>query len=172
MNIPSGWSGISIWIDPIDGDPEVMFADVINDVIILQSQSGIFWPEGNINTIENWNLFEGYSIKVANEITLTVEGAVYNTPILSLTSGWNLIPVLSSCEVDVASLFQGLNVVIVKEVAGGKIYWPEFDINTIGSLLPGETYFVLMSDDADVTFPTCAPDASPAKPMIVPDMIE
>ncbi|NCA84017.1 MAG: hypothetical protein EOM83_00405 [Clostridia bacterium] len=39
--------------------------------------------------------------------------------------GWNILPVLRSCEVDVENLFLEFeNLQIVKQVAGTGIYWP------------------------------------------------
>lgn len=168
--VPMGWSGISSWVEPEDGDPQVMFTNVINDLIILQSQVGVFWPGQNVNTIGNWNMLDGYSIKVSNEITLTVAGSRSNTSTLQLSAGWNLIPVLSSCNVDVDALFNGKDVVIVKEVAGSQIYWPDLNINNLVSLLPGKAYFVLMNSLEEINFPGCTKAASFGSPTSILDV--
>jgi len=153
--IPSGWSGISSWVEPVNGNPEVIFTDILNDLIILQSSTGMFWPGQNVNTIGVWNILDGYSIKVSNEISLTIPGARSNTNTLQLSTGWNLIPVLSSCSVDVETMFQSSDVVILKEVAGWNIYWPAFGINSLGVVEPGKAYFVLMEVEDEITYPDC-----------------
>jgi hypothetical protein len=153
--IPSGWSGLSTFVNPINPAMEVIFSDVVSDLIILQSLKGIYWPGQNINTIGDWNVEEGYAIKVANQVTLSIAGSrSVNSP-LPLSQGWNLIPVLSECEADVAALFEGKGVIVVKEVAGWQLYWPQFGINTLQKLQPGKAYFVLMSQPASVLFPGC-----------------
>jgi hypothetical protein len=136
---------------------EDIFEEVVNDLIILQSLTEVYWPGENINTIGNWNIHDGYAIKVANQISLTILGTTSTSRTLQLSQGWNLIPVLSECDANVASLFAGTGVVIVKEVAGWQIYWPAFNINTIGNLHSGKAYFVFMDAPASVTYPTCLP---------------
>jgi hypothetical protein len=136
---------------------EDIFEEVVNDLIILQSFTEVYWPGENINTIGNWNIHDGYAIKVANQITLTIMGTTSTSRTLQLSQGWNLIPVLSECEADVEALFANKGVVVVKEVAGWQIYWPTFNINTIGNLLSGKAYFVFMDAPATVTYPACLP---------------
>jgi len=60
--------------------------------------------------------------------------------------------VLSECAVDVEALFAGKDMVIVKEVAGWNLYWPEYGINTLGAMLPGKAYFVLMGSAGEIVF--------------------
>jgi hypothetical protein len=57
--------------------------------------------------------------------------------------------------VDVVALFEGKDVIIVKEVAGWNLYWPEFGINSLGALSPGKAYFVLMASNGNIEFPAC-----------------
>nr|NQU91317.1 T9SS type A sorting domain-containing protein [Bacteroidota bacterium] len=155
--IPAGWSGISSFIIPTAGNLESMFNPILSDLVILQNTNGMFWPGQNVNTLGNWNTHEGYQIKVANAIELTISGSREDNLTLQLAEGWNLIPVLSECEADVAELFIGTEVTIVKEVAGNGIYWPEFGINSLQVLEPGKAYFVLMSGEEGITFPECTP---------------
>ncbi len=138
--IPAGWSGVSTFVDPLTPAMEDIFEEVVNDLIILQSLTEVYWPGENINTIGNWNTHDGYAIKVANQISLTILGTTSTSRTLQLSQGWNLIPVLSECE-----------------VAGWQIYWPAFNINTIGNLHSGKAYFVFMDAPATVTYPACFP---------------
>jgi hypothetical protein len=149
-----------------------MFNKVMDDLIILQSQTGFFWPGENVNTLGAWNTLDGYSIKVANEVSLTIGGSRTNISTLQLSSGWNLIPVLSACDVDVETLFDGKDVVIVKEVAGSQIYWPDLGINNLISLMPGKAYFVLLNSVDEIIFPDCTKAASFGKPTSINDIRE
>jgi len=155
ISLPQGWSGLSSYLSPSTDNIEPLFQPILSDLIILQNTSGIYWPGQNINTLGAWNTHEGYQIKVANAVDLTISGLRENNKTLQLATGWNLIPVLSECEVDVAVLFAGKDVVIVKEVAGWNIYWPEFGINSLGALEPGKAYFVLMGSAGNIEFPVC-----------------
>nr|NQU92004.1 right-handed parallel beta-helix repeat-containing protein [Bacteroidota bacterium] len=155
--LSKGWSGISSHLSPQDTDVEFMFSPIITDLIILQNDAGFYWPDQNINTLVNWNTHDGYQIKVANTVELTIAGIRENNLTLQLAEGWNLIPVLSECAVDVEDLFNGTNVTIIKEVAGWGVYWPAFGINTLELLKPGKAYFVMMESEGEITFPECTP---------------
>ena len=97
---------------------------------------------------------------MANAVELSISGSKINNKTLQLLPGWNLIPVLSECPADVAVLFEGQNLVIIKEVAGWNMYWPEFGIHTLNALEPGKAYFVLMNAGDSITFPDCQPGTS------------
>mgnify|MGYP001420711826 FL=1 len=153
--IPAGWSGISTFVEPANPAMDNIFNDVIDDLIILQSMTGVYWPGENLNTIENWDIHDGYAIKVANQVELTITGTRLSDRTLQLSEGWNLIPVMNECKTNVAELFAGKGVTVVKEVAGWQLFWPQYGINTLQNLQPGAAYFVLMSNAATVTFPGC-----------------
>jgi len=155
LTIPAGWSGLSTFVNPLDPAMEEVFRNVTGDLVILQSLTGLYWPEQSVNTIGNLSVEAGYTIKVVNQINLTITGLRTSNSELSLSQGWNLIPVLSQCEADVEALFDGTGVVVVKEAAGWQLYWPQYGINTLGSLQPGKAYYVLMSQPASVIFPDC-----------------
>lgn len=150
--ITEGWSGISTYVDPIDPDVETMFQPVIDELIILQDDVAAYWPGENMNTIGNWNTFDGYKIKVAGEVSLTVTGNLLENASIELDQGWNLIPVLSQSALDVVSLFDGIDIALVKQVAGTGIYWPQFGINTLEAIQPGKSYFVYANNPATLDF--------------------
>jgi len=153
--IPEGWSGISTYLDPLKPAMDSVFKAVLNELVILQTMTAVYWPGENLNTIGNWNIHDGYAIKMTNADTLTIAGTRLTDRSLSLSEGWNLIPVLQECETDVVALFEGKGAIVVKEVAGWQLWWPEYGINTLGSLQPGKAYFVLMSQPASLIFPGC-----------------
>jgi hypothetical protein len=155
IQLAQGWSGISSYINPEIDNVESMFQGVLDELIILQNNSGMFWPGQNVNTLGTWNTHEGYKIKVADTVELTISGSRETNKTLQLSAGWNLIPVLSECAVDVEALFAGEDLVMVKEVAGWNLYWPEYGINTLGGLLLGKAYFVLMGNEGEIVFPEC-----------------
>ena len=157
MVIAAGWSGISSWVDPFDTQLETLFAPIMDELIILQTMQDSWWPAQNMNTIGAYNSQQGYKIKVTGEVEITIPGTLPESPAITLNPGWNLIPVLSSCNVDVASLFAGTDVVMVKEVAGWKLYWPDLNINNLIELQTGKSYYIFMDNAATVSFPECDP---------------
>jgi len=157
INIPAGWSGLSSCLIPENTNINAMFQEIMDDVVMLQNMDGVFYPDMGINTIGQWDNQEGYKIKVANDITLNVSGWTDPLNEIELSIGWNLIPVLSECDVQVDKLFSDAPnaIVLVKEVAGHKLYWPSMNINTLGMLKPGKAYFVRVTENVTVGFPDC-----------------
>jgi hypothetical protein len=157
LNIPAGWSGVSSYIDPMNKGVEGIFTPYESDLVILASLSQFYYPDGNVNTIGNWDYHSGYQIKAENEFNVTLTGTRIPNQSVDLAEGWNLIPVLSSCEVPVENVFGAFAPLeIVKQVAGPYLYWPEYNINTLESLVPGKAYFVASSDAGTVSYPACA----------------
>jgi len=155
INIPQGWSSISGYILPEDTDIETLFQAAIEQLIIVQNLQGIYYPDIQVNTLENWDATSGYMVKFSGPATFELEGDIIADKTLNLASGWNLIPVISTCPVDVVELFDEVDLAIVKEVAGLNVYWPEMNVATLLDLLPGSAYFVYLNSPGVITFPEC-----------------
>lgn len=156
LNIPSGWSGISTYLNLTDTGFETIF-EPYQSLIILSSMSGIYYPSQSINTLGDWDYFSGYQVKAENTFTLNLAGYSFGDAVLDVDQGWNLMPVLSHCAVSIEDLFQGQeSVIIAKEVAGSNLYWPAYGINTLGEFLPGKSYYVAFETAETITFPQCS----------------
>jgi hypothetical protein len=155
IEIGSGWAGLSSYIIPDYPTMETILEPISEKLIILHSMDGIYWPGENLNTISNWDELDGYYLKVTENIILPLIGKFPDDKNLLIQDGWSIIPVRSPCEVNIAELFIGSNLEIVKEVAGYNLYWPDYGINTLGALEPGKAYFVLMNEETEITFPEC-----------------
>ncbi|OQX82230.1 MAG: hypothetical protein B6D64_00925 [Bacteroidetes bacterium 4484_276] len=164
LNIPVGWSGVSTYLDLQNKGVESIFDPYQNDLIIMASMTDFYYPAQQVNTIGNWDYNTGYQIKAENGFELSLSGSKIANPVVEIYSpGWGLLPVLTSCEVPVADvLFDGSEQLqLVKQVAGPLVFWPEYGINTLQTLLPGKAYFVISPDVGVVTFPECS-KSSPA----------
>lgn len=157
ITIPSGWSGLSSYLVPADPALETIFGEVMDQVVIVQNPAGIFWPDQSINTLGNWDSFSGYTIKTLSDLTLSIDGEPAAPRAIQLHAGWNLMPVLSPCPVSVDELFDAFpgELVIVKEIAGSGVYWPAQGISTLPALLPGRSYFVLLTSNVFLEFEPC-----------------
>lgn len=156
LGMESGWSGVSTWMEPDFANIESIMSPVIDDLVVMYNLTeGIYSPENNINTINNWNYKSGYIIKLNNGASLNICGAEPENKEINLMAGWNVIPVLNKQNVPVESVFDplGPNLVIVKEIAGYQVYYPEFSINSLSTLEPGKAYFVKVLESCTITFP-------------------
>ncbi|MBE0638312.1 MAG: PKD domain-containing protein [Bacteroidales bacterium] len=158
ISIEPGWSGISTYIQPVFPSIEAIFAPVADQLIFAVNEQGMYWPALNINTIGFWDTSKGLIINMLSSDSLTMEGYQLVEGQLPLFSGWNLFPIVSSCDQPVELLqdIMGLNFEVIKTADGVNVYWPEIGVNTLGTLKPGKSYMMLISQDTLFTFPSCS----------------
>jgi len=157
ISLPAGWSSLSSYLNPIDTDLDDFFAEVSDELIILITGSVMYYPDQGINTILSFNPKAGYSIKMAEAATLTIPGYFQTDKTIELPVGWSYLPVLSNCHVSIQALFGGnlSQVVMIKEIAGSNVFWPDMNISTLENLSPGRAYMINMSTSLTITFPAC-----------------
>lgn len=161
INLPEGWSMWSTYIIP----PNPNMVTVLNEitqpfnplyVVIVKNGAGmIYWPQYNINNIGNVQINQGYQIKVATpaqtgtSFHVTGIQIVPETTPISIPTGWNIISYLRSVPGNIATIMAPIAppysptgcVAIMKNYAGN-IFWPVYNLNTIGNMIPGQGYQV------------------------------
>lgn len=156
ITIPAGWSGISGYIEPFDADIENVMAPAMQELVIIYNFDGeMLFPDQEINTLAAWERASGYVIKTTEPTQITLCGLDPENKTIQLNEGWNLVPVLSDTDVPIVDLFAPVidDLIVVKEVAGFRLFFPEFGISSLEYLEPGKAYFIMLSADAVVTFP-------------------
>lgn len=153
----AGWTGLSTYVIPDDPDLESIFSARTDKIDMLYNFDGKYVPSAGINTLGEWDPWSGYIAKFNDVISFSFSGQLNLNREVTLDIGWNLMPILAPCDVDVDSIFAALDVVLVKQVAGYRLYWPDMSINTLQTLSPGKAYFVLMNSPGTITFPDCMP---------------
>lgn len=146
LNMSSGWSLISTYIQPENLDLTLVFSSIESSVIIIKNNFGdAYLPEWNFNGIGDMIMGQGYQLKLNQEEELIIVGEKLLpelTPI-ELDSGWNLIAYLRESPANVSSIFQTMpdndNLIIVKDTYGNA-YLPDWDFNGIGDMIPGHGY--------------------------------
>jgi len=153
--MPLGWSGWSSYINTMGASFENVVAPVVNDMVITQHFTEMFWPQCGINTMGNFTNDHGYVSKMSAEATLSLEGMIAD-PTIALNAGWNLFPILVDCNLIAAEVFGGITGFIIGyEVAGNGVYYPAGNIVTLATLVPGNAYWVMVSGATNYTFPEC-----------------
>jgi len=156
IELNSGWNSLSGYINPSNPGLDCLLVDIAEQAIIMVDLNGNYFLSGNLsNNLVDWNISEGYYLKANQRCELVVYGDELPDKTVQLSEGWNLLPVLSECEVSVEELFAGINVQIVVSGIGTSIFWPEYGINSLEYLFPGNAYKVMMSNADSVTFPDC-----------------
>ncbi len=160
--IPNGWSGVSTWLDPQNPLVEDIFSDLVQNenLIVFQNYEALYWPGENINTIDlsgGWDYLSGYQIKVNGDQQFEIAGTSISNKTLNYDdAGWYLIPVLNECGIAPEDLFAGVidDLVVVKEVAGIKLFWPGVFQN-LYLLEPDKSYTACFAEPLSITYPEC-----------------
>lgn len=159
QNIPlnAGWRGISSWVEPENNNLATLLQPIIPDFEIIMGNEGIFWPDGQVFTLSEWNPKTGYFIKMNQPSVLSIAGQPVADKSIILPAGWSILPVLSNCQQVLSELFGNdiSKIKIIKSVAGTEIFWPEFQIFSLNQLQPGFSYFVKTDEEIIVHFIDC-----------------
>lgn len=156
MTIPAGWSGLSSFTPPGSIILTQALASISDELIIIQDMTKMYYPELGINTMFIWTVNKGYKIKLSAEAELSWPGCPVDKTV-NLSSGWNILPVLSQCNVLITELFSANmdKVTVIKEIAGNRIFWPEMGIQTLQILQPGKAYFISLTQSTPITYGEC-----------------
>ena len=73
---------------------------------------------------------------------------------LILPEGWSYLGYLLSQNEDPSVILESIDddLVLIKN-ALGNIYFPEYDINTMGDMIPGQGYQIRMISEREFTYP-------------------
>jgi PKD repeat protein len=157
VSIPAGWSGISSPVDPWEKNLEALFSPLDGNLAMFYNFNGMYLPGLNINTLVNWNNHTAYNIKLEYPAELEFLGYPEKNRTVAIPQGWSYLPVPVACDVDVLPLFLSnlSKLVIVREVSGFNMYWPQYNIQTLTTLQPGKAYMINASAAFNLQFPVC-----------------
>ncbi|NCC35198.1 MAG: fibronectin type III domain-containing protein, partial [Chloroflexia bacterium] len=154
--IPDGWSIISSYKQPYNPAMEDVFAplNVLNQVLIVLSQPGIYWPSQNINTIGDWNVYKGYKIKMNIAGCLHIAGDMPENKTVTAPEGFSYLPVLCEQPVPVDDIYQqlGSDLRLIFDLHTQQIFWPEGGIFNLQFLEPGKGYLLYVMTQSGITF--------------------
>jgi len=152
IELPMGWLGISSYIIPEDPALETVFADIEDDVAIMISMGGLYWPSQGINLIGDWDSYVGYKIKILQPTMLELFGFPAETTV-DLPAGLSYMPVLSPVEISTDIFTEmGDDLLYAFNFQDQTVFWPEGGLNTIGTVEPGVGYLVNLINPVTVDF--------------------
>lgn len=158
ITLQPGWNIISSYVWPEHSSMESIFASIQSYIALVKNGGGyIYFPSSGINTIGNWNVTEGYQVKVVGNApqTLQISGemVIPSSTSINLHQGWNIFAYLRDTPQPIQTALAPINakVIIVKNGAGD-IYFPSSGINNIGNMIPGEGYQAKLASDATLHY--------------------
>jgi hypothetical protein len=157
-----GWNMMSSYILPQQLSLDSIFAKMVAKILLMKSSSGnLYMPGSGINTIKNWQYAEGYKIYISSPDSVIISGQYIKSDIVPviMNKGWNIVSYLRDIRQNVDTSFSSLHgkLKLAKNNAG-QIYWPEYSINTIGKLNPGEGYQLFNTDVDSLIYPMLSND--------------
>jgi hypothetical protein len=157
LQLDAGWNLISSYVAPADSSMAAIWQPVASLATVVRDALGHeFFPAEGTGTLEYWRRGEGYQVYMTEPAVLTLQGELVTpeaTP-LSLHEGWNQVAYLGTSQASVAEAFSGIlpDLVAVKK-NDGAVFMPEYELDQIGLLSPGEGYKLLLADDAVLVYP-------------------
>lgn len=157
ISLMEGFQGFSTYIDVDDKTFEEVIAPIDNKVIFAQHFLQVYWPEYNINTFGDFKVGNGFVLALNADTSLSIAGLAKANKTIALTSGWNILPILSPCELSSQSILNqlGQSLIIIDEIDGEKTFYPSGGIATLEYLHPGKSYLIKVSEDETYNFPEC-----------------
>jgi hypothetical protein len=147
---------VSSYISPATPNIADVFSDIGANIELVKDGDGNqYHPASGLNTIGDWSPLQSYQVYANAQSTLQISGETIapSTPI-SLGAGWNQIPYLPTVEIAVGQALGDVEdrITLLKDFAG-RVYYPAFGIDEIGSLRPGQGYKIHSGSSAILSYP-------------------
>lgn len=157
IQLAAGWQGLSSFVTPDNPNFAQLMAPIINQLQIAQNMTQVYWPQYGINTIQNFSNYAGYKVKLSAPATLEIIGFDASPKNLVVPAGWSIMPVLSGCNVSSSVITGqlGSKLIIITEIGGSNVIWPEQGIYGISHFLPGKAFMIKLTQQSTITFPAC-----------------
>ena len=168
ITLNAGWNMISAYLEPAYSDLDIVLAALLADstfTLINDAHGKKYWPAEGIYTLQSWDYQRAYKIRMAQADTLVVSGRLVQPElepiVLSRVYDWNTSTGIntpaylrgSPMPVDQAVASIATSLIMVKDIVGN-IYYPEYGINTLGDMEPGQGYIVYLSAPDTLLYPT------------------
>lgn len=155
--LPLYWSIFSTYINPIDANIANVLSDIVNHVeIVKDSYGNIYWPQYYVNMINDLTIGKAYQIKMLSPQVLTVTGLAVSPELteIVLPAFWSMLGYLRQAPAAINLMLYPIvgNIIIVKS-GNGSIYWPQYYVNNIGNMMPGQGYQINMLTTDTLTYP-------------------
>mgnify|MGYP001180290680 CR=1 FL=1 len=156
--LSTGWSLFSTYLCPESPSMDSLMIDLVDsdNLIIVKDQNGmVYWPQFNINQIGDLVNGKGYLLKIIDAAVLDINGVPlgYDYP-LSINAGWSYLGYLHQESYPIEDLLAPIvsEVLIVKNSLGN-VYWPQFALNNIQTMNPGEGYQINLFNESNFSYP-------------------
>lgn len=157
IDLTKGWSYISTYVDPTINDLDSIFKDIVADVLLMKDENGnVFWPIYQVDQLSGFTIGEAYQLNMSSAHSIDVAGVQIQpeSTYIQLTNSWSLMAYLRDTPGDITQMFNSIQqqLTIVKDKTG-VVYWPLYNVNMIGSMIPGDGYQIKTSAACSFSYP-------------------
>lgn len=163
--------GVNYFSIPVElEDPDILNfvqplinSGVLEEIIDEEGRRVLNMMGNWVNEIGDIKPGKGYQISLNSNAILDYSGTEINLPYtVELKKGWNLIGTTALVPIDAMEIFQplmdqGIFLKAFDEVGAQIIHFMGNWVNGIGTLKPGEGYYVQLSEDASIIFDAESP---------------
>ena len=126
---------------------------VSSSLLLVKDDSGnVYWPMVGLNQIGNFELGKAYMSKMTFDQSLDFVGSSIEPEniILNLEEGWSFLGYLRDNPMDVLQVIENDFVdisddIIIMKDGFGNVFWPEYDLNSLQAMYPGQGYLIKLS---------------------------
>ncbi len=155
----AGWNTFSLAVLPFSLDVDDVFDDLGNQLIFLSDGQLTYYPAGGISTLQQIEPSTGYFLKTTASSSINVAGVPTVPATLAVVTGWNLLPVLSECDIEIGALPADVlsKIEAIVEIAGVSVFWPSKNISSLSTLQTTKMYRLKANEGFLWEFPACNP---------------
>jgi CUB domain/Divergent InlB B-repeat domain/Secretion system C-terminal sorting domain len=146
LHLDQGWNMVGIYIHPADSTLTTLLAPITNQLILMKTVDGrTYIPSTGINTIQSWNVKEGYRIKMAQAADVVLYGRRIDPMAIQIpfTAGWSIVPYVRTTPMLFPTVFAGnaAQIDLAKDNLG-QTWIPSLSVNNIGNTIVNQAYKV------------------------------
>ncbi len=156
--LASGWFMYSLNIHPADSSTSGVFGGLKGFILAMDGSDNLYWPGASLDEIVTLHTGSGYWVlDTLTTDTLKLTGAadaVASTPIPLPALNWNLVTYLPQTGMPVTTALAPISAQLVLAMDGASnFYWPAASLNEIGTMTPGNGYYILTNAATSLTYP-------------------
>ena len=156
ITLPQDWFIFSTYVTPENPDISSLFSSIVENTTIVKNYSGeVYWPLFGINTIGNVVDGQGYYVKMIEQDTLHIEGFKIDSDFtINMPGDWFITGYLHDFPANAEDMMLPIedDLIILKSY-NGEVYWPLFNINSLGDMQPGQGYYLKTNNAVDFNYP-------------------
>jgi len=165
--LAEGWNFIARTVTPETTSISTLLNAATSEILLVKNEAGeIYSPAFEIDDIGTWASDEAYMVYATEAGTLTLTGTplmIADEPLIRDEAGWTYLPFTPTAAMPVEEALASVADVLLVATDGlGGVYVPEFEINTIGELTPGQGLRAYFTAPVNFTYPVEEPQLQAA----------